>query len=93
MDIIFADGIYFKEPSERAPEYIKGSISFKVEEVKKFLDAHVNNAGYVTVDIKVSKGGKTYCALNTFVPQKPNMERESVTVDISKQDDETSIPF
>ena len=88
---IFADGIHYSLPRENAPTWVKGTLSFKVEDVKKFLDAHVNNAGFVNVDIKVSKGGKIYCALNTYVPQKPDMETKSMTV--SANDEVDGIPF
>jgi hypothetical protein len=86
---IFADGLVFKAPRENAPEFVKGSLSFKVEEFKKFLDAHVSNAGWVNVDIKLSQGGKLYCELNTYKPEKP----DSLQDEVQDVPDGEGIPF
>lgn len=66
-DKTFAEGIYFQK-REKAPEWIVGSLSFKVPEAIAFLEKHRNNGGYVNIDIKESKGGKYYCELNTYTP-------------------------
>jgi len=71
MDKIFADGVQFKLPRQGAPEYVKGSLSFRVADAVKFLESNQNNAGWVNCDIKESKGGKLYVELNTYVPEKP----------------------
>lgn len=66
----FPDGIYFKEPRQGAPEFAKGSISIKVEKAIAWLQANVNDGGYVNLNLKVSKGGKAYCEKDTWVPTK-----------------------
>jgi hypothetical protein len=67
-ETIFVEGIIFKLPREGAPEYVKGTLSFNVEEAVAFLEKNVKN-GWVNVDIKKSRAGKYYLALNTFVPK------------------------
>ena len=57
---IFGEGLFVKEPREGSPDFVKGSISIKVEEFKAFLDEQVNEKGYVNLDIKVGKSGKWY---------------------------------
>ncbi len=65
-DKIFADGIRFEKPREGAPEFVKGKLSFKVEEAVAFLKGNVNDKGWVNLDLKKSKEGKLYLELNTY---------------------------
>lgn len=71
---IFPDGLIYKLPGENAPDFVKGSLSFKVEEFKAFLDKHKNN-GWVNLDFLKSQpstknpNGKLYFALNDFKPK------------------------
>lgn len=63
-DKVFAEGIIAKR-RDTAPEFVKASLSFKVDEAVVFLQKHAKN-GWVNVDVKVGKSGKWYCELNTF---------------------------
>lgn len=65
-DIIFAQGMYYEAPNERAPKWVKGKISIKVHEFIPFLEEHVNGGGYVNLDLKEGKSGKLYIALNDY---------------------------
>jgi len=69
MEKIFADGLIYKAPRQGAPEYVKGSLSVKVDEFKAFLDKH-NNNGWVNLDFLQSKNGKLYFALNNWKPKQ-----------------------
>lgn len=66
---VFADGMIFKKPREGAPDFVKGSLSFKVEEAIAFLTKH-NNNGWVNVDLKKSQKGTLYLQLNDWKPEK-----------------------
>jgi len=66
-DKIFADGMIFKKPRDGSPDFVKGSVSIKVEEFTAFIAKH-NNNGWVNLDLKKSKGGKLYLELNTWKP-------------------------
>lgn len=68
-DKIFADGIIFSRPKEGAPEFVKGRLSFKVEEAVAFLEKHKKADGWVNCDLKKSQNGKLYLQLDTFVPK------------------------
>jgi hypothetical protein len=68
-DPIFPNGIIFKKPKEGAPEWIRGGLSFKVAEACEFLKKYENN-GWVNIDIKKSKEGKTYLQLNDWKPER-----------------------
>lgn len=66
---IFADGFYF-ERRENAPDFVIGRLSVKVNKAKDFLDAHVNDRGYVNLNILRSKDGGAYMELDTWQPKK-----------------------
>ncbi len=69
QDPIFPKGVLFKKPRDGAPDFIRGHLSFKVDEAIEFLKANEKN-GWVNIDIKKSKEGKTYLQLDTWVPKK-----------------------
>lgn len=107
-EIIFTEGLIFKDPRQTAPSFVKGSLSIKVSEFKAFLDKYEKN-GWVNLDFKESKGGKKYFSLNTYVKgetnkvseeeknQKELNNLESKTVDTieypEEEIDENDIPF
>ncbi len=66
-DPIFAKGIMFKRAKEGAPEWIKGHLSFKVDEAIAFLTEHKKEDGWVNLDLKKSKEkGTLYLQLDTW---------------------------
>lgn len=66
----FPKGIYFKEARTGAPAFVKGSISIKVAEAVEWLEANMNNGGYVNLNLKVSKDNKAYAEKDTWEPKK-----------------------
>jgi hypothetical protein len=80
-ETIFADGFIFKKPHEKAPDFVKGEISIKVDEFISFLQKN-NNKGWVNLNLKKSKGGKLYVDLNNWTPEKkedgPEITEEDV---------------
>jgi hypothetical protein len=75
-ETVFADGIYFKQ-RENAPAFVLGQLDFKVVQAIAFLAKYENNAGYVNVEILLSKKtGKPYCVLNQY--QKPDKTQDEV---------------
>lgn len=62
---IFADGFIFKR-NPKAPQFVVGRVSMKVEEAIAFLKTHQKN-GWVNVDIKEARSGNHYMELDTFV--------------------------
>ncbi len=75
-ETIFVDGMFFNKKHENAPDFVLGSVSFKVDEMIAFLQKHKKEDGYVNVDFlraKPKEGeakGKPYFKLNTFKPEK-----------------------
>ena len=64
-DIVFPKGLSVKAPHEKAPDFVKGSISIKKE---VFLDWLSHQQGeWVNLDIKTSKkDGKYYAQVNDW---------------------------
>lgn len=73
---IFVNGMSFKEPRQGAPDFVKGSISIKIEDLIPFLEQNANEKGWVNIDVKESKGGKLYCELNTYQRGAPKADTE-----------------
>lgn len=76
---VFANGIYFKEPSENAPDWVIGGISFKADEAIQFIKENTNESGWVKTNIKRSQSGKTYIELDTWVPKQQTEAKEYVS--------------
>lgn len=70
---VFASGIIFKRPRDGAPDFVKGSISIKVDEFSEFIKKH-DNDGWINLDLKLSKGDKLYLELNTWKPETKSDE-------------------
>ena len=71
-DKIFPEGIMFKLPGETAPDYVKGKILIKSEEAIAFIKSQ--NSEWISLDLLVSKGGKPYCAVDTW-KKDPNHKK------------------
>lgn len=77
MSQIFIDGIRVDEPSEKAPDFVKGKISINLEKFIESARQHVSPKGWITLDIKVSQKGGWYTSLNEWKPlEKPEFMKE-----------------
>ena len=81
-DKIFTKGLYINEPRQ---DFIKYSLSVKVEEFKQFLDENANEKGYVNIDFFTSQNtGKDYGCVNTYkkpesVSEGANFENKGIS--------------
>lgn len=66
----FVDGLIIKAPREGAPDFVKGSISIKRAELIQWLQGKQDD--WVNLDIKESRGGKWYAAVNDWKPNQNN---------------------
>jgi len=65
----FVDGLIFKRPNEKCPEFVKGKLSIKVDEFIAYLKANEQN-GWVNLDLLTSKDKtKLYFTLNDWKPR------------------------
>ena len=95
---IFADGFLFKR-NEKAPDFVVGRISIKVEEAIAFIKQHQKN-GWVNLGVKTARSGNYYIDLDTF----ESKEKESAvdkyeakakpTAPVAKEEEEEDdLPF
>jgi hypothetical protein len=63
---IFADGFVFKR-NEKAPDFVIGRMSIKVDEAIAFIKQHGDN-GWVNLGVKQARSGNYYVELDTFKP-------------------------
>lgn len=64
----FVNGLIVKAPNEKAPDFVKCSISIKREELMTFLVSKQPDE-WINLDVKVSKGGKWYAEVNNWKPE------------------------
>ncbi len=64
--MIFPEGIRVFKPNEKAPDFVKGTLTVNGE----FIEWYQNNNkdGEVRLDIKESKNGKYYLSKNEYTP-------------------------
>lgn len=66
-DIEFVPGLFVKAPPEKAPDFVKASVSIKVEDLGTWLREKFKAGDeWVNIDVKESKGGKWYAAVSTY---------------------------
>lgn len=88
-DIKFIDGLLVKAPHSRAPEYVKCALSINVPKMKAWLAQQTGE--WVNSDVKVSRDGKWYAAINEWKPE-PNAKQKA-PADPRVVDPDDDIPF
>lgn len=74
-DIEFVNGLIVKAPHEKAPDFVKASISIKVADLGLWLrEKHKAGEEWVNLDIKEAKSGKWYASVSTFKPNQAKPE-------------------
>ena len=63
----FVDGLLIKPPHANAPAFCKARISLKREALIAWLQAREGE--WINLDVKESRGGKWYAAVDTWKPQ------------------------
>lgn len=74
-DIQFIDGLNFKAPNDRAPEYVKAKGSIKRADLIATLQDM--DGDWINFDVKVSQGGKWYAAVDNWKPNSDGARNES----------------
>ena len=62
----FIDGLMFKAPHERAPEYVKAKGSIQREKLIAWLQQQ--RGDWINFDVKESQQGKYYAAIDDWKP-------------------------
>jgi single-stranded DNA-binding protein len=70
-EIEFIDGLIFKPPHEKAPDFVICKLSIKREQLIEWLEGRDDE--WINGDVKESKGGKYYASVDNW---KPNQDRQ-----------------
>ena len=93
---IFADGFSFKR-NEKAPEFVVGRLSIKVDDAVAFLKEHQRN-GWVNLNVKTARSGNYYVELDTYespagaTPTEVKAKQQAKAV-LPEPDDDGELPF
>lgn len=71
-DIIFVNGLSARKPHENAPNFVIADISANVVSLHEWLNANqglANEKGFINLQLKESKAGKFYIAVNDYKPK------------------------
>ncbi len=94
-DIEFIDGLIVKPPRAGVPDFVKMEISIKRADLGNYLRG--KDEDWLNIDVKESKNGKWYAALNTWKPDnnKPSPSQPSNNAPPAPIDDglDSDIPF
>ncbi len=91
-DIKFVDGLIVKAPHEKAPDFVKAAISIKRSELISWLSTQTDD--WINLDVKESKAGKWYAAVNDFKPSKQDVTaQQSQPQSAPANDFDQDIPF
>ena len=92
----FVTGLYVKAPHPKAPDFVKATISLKVEDLGKWLRERFKAGDeWVNIDVKESREGKWYAAVSKFKPTPQGTGGEKAKARSSQPafDDDDSIPY
>lgn len=96
-EIEFIDGLIVKAPNPNAPDFVKASISIQPAKLAEWLKTHAGEE-WVNGDVKESRAGKWYCAVNHWKPeakrgQAPKEERAPADMPSRAPFEDDDIPF
>ena len=83
---IFADGMHFESPGEKAPAWVKGKISIKVDSFISFLEKYKNEKGWINLDLKQSQKGGLYVELNQW--KKGNNQKDNGNFEVPAKEED-----
>lgn len=94
MPNTFIDGMMWQDPHPRAPDFIKGKISVKLNQFFRFAEQHQDSRGFVQIDVKQAKNGNIYLALNEYDSKAPRASEGQIEAQaVEVQEEDSEIPF
>lgn len=94
-DIEFVNGLNVKAPRDGAPDFVKASISIKVNDLIAWLNGRYSKGDeWVNLDVKEARSGKWYAAVNTYKPKVEGARQASASNSRQgAQPDMDDVPF
>ena len=68
----FVDGLIVKPPHDKAPDFVKCSISIKRKDLGNWLRKKSDD--WINLDVKVAMSGKWYAEVNDWKPQQESAQ-------------------
>lgn len=95
---IFVEGMYSNEVSDKAPDFILGSLSIQPMKLATWLQANAklaNEKGYINLVIKRSKAGKRFISVDTYKKAQPQQAEDPqfTLEDIQEQPQGFDLPY
>jgi len=84
----FVDGLIIKAPHDKAPDFVKCSISIKRKDLGNWLRGKTED--WINIDVKVSQKGKWYAEVNNW---KPKDKKEPEAPDTGGDFEDDPLPF
>jgi len=91
-EVKFVDGLRFKQPPEKAADFVKAKGSINVAELKEYLRQHEGKE-WINFDVKVSKAGNWYAALDEWTPDTPKREEPKPASQKFDPPEDSDLPF
>lgn len=74
----YVEGLFANRPHEKAPDFVKASLSIQVERFIEWLsEQETSEKGYVKIDILEGREGAYYAKHNDWNPDKEKREKPS----------------
>jgi len=91
-EVKFIDGLFVNPPHEKSPSFVKAGISIRREQFIEWLNKQApNEKGYIRIQVKESREGKFYAALDDWKPTSRGDNAKSAPAKAEFVDD--MIPF
>ncbi len=87
----FVPGLYVKPPHEKAPDFVKFSISIKRADLGNFLRSKSDE--WINIQVKESQGGKWYCEVDNWKPNENPQQQQPQQPANSAPDFDDPVPF
>lgn len=77
-------GLYPKQKSDRAPDYVIGKASINVKQFREWMQGHLKanpDEEWINFEMLVAKSGKAYAKLDTWKPDGQPARQSASTAD------------
>ncbi len=82
-DVEFVDGLIVKKPHPNAPDFVKGSLSIKREDLIKWLQQ--KQSEWINIDLKESQKGSWYAQVNDWQPKSNGNRQDDSNIPLPEE--------
>ena len=92
----FIQGLYINEPHEKAPDFVRCTLSIQRDRFRAWLDDQdASDKGYIRIQVNESREGKLYAKLDTYKGKGKEDKGDRVPDEPANgfKDESDSLPF